>query len=266
MSTVITAARIQPIAKAGLIAKGIVYVILGALVFMAAFNIGNQSANTSKEDVLSIIKEQTGGQIILAALALGLLCYSGWRFLQTFGDTEHKGSDGKGIAVRARYFFSGFIYLSLALLAIKILFGGNQGKKGNQGLVHELLNKPFGNWVLGIVAVIIFCTGVYQCYYGFSEKYRKHVDKAGHNINNKLLFIAGKTGYVARGIVWLIIGWMFMQAALHSNSSEAGDTPKAFSFLEHAAYGSYLLGAVGLGLVCYGIFNFIRARHEQIGA
>jgi hypothetical protein len=77
------------------------------------------------------------------------------------------------------------------------------------------------------------------------------------------LLIAGKTGYVARGIVWMIIGWMFMQAALHSDSSEAGDTSKAFSFLESAAYGSYLLGAVGLGLISSGVFNFIRARHEK---
>ena len=79
----------------------------------------------------------------------------------------------------------------------------------------------------------------------------------------KVLLIAGKTGYVARGIVWLIIGWMFSKAAIHSNSSEAGDTSKAFSFLQSGSYGSYLLGAVALGLIFYGILNFIRARHER---
>ncbi len=266
MSTLITTSRIKPIAKAGLIAKGIVYIMLGALAFMAAFNISNQSANTGKEDVFSTIKQQTGGQIMLAALALGLLCYAAWRFLQTFTDIEHKGSDAKGMAVRTRYFFSGAVYLSLALLAIKMLFGGNSGKNNNQGLIQELLNKPFGNWILGIIAIIIVCVGVYQFYYGLSDKYRKHVNDKGHHVNNKLLLISGKTGYVARGIVWLIIGWMFMKAALHSNSSEAGDTSKAFSFLENAAYGSYLLGAVGLGLICYGVFNLIRARHERFTA
>ena len=238
--------------------------LLGALAFMAAFDIGNQSANAGKEDVLSTIKEQTGGQIMLAVLALGLLCFSAWRFLQCFRDTEHKGSDAKAIAVRTRYFFSGLIYLSLALYAFKMLFAGSGGGSGNQGMVQDLLSKPFGDWVLGAIALIIFCSGVYQCYYGLSEKYRKHV--SDNSVNSNLLLIAGKAGYIARGIVWLIIGWMFVKAALHSNSSEAGDTSKAFSFLENAAYGSYLLGAVALGLIFYGIFNFIRAGHERFSA
>jgi hypothetical protein len=60
----------------------------------------------------------------------------------------------------------------------------------------------------------------------------------------------------------LIIAWLFSKAAWFSNAFEAGDTAKAFRFLESASYGSYLLGALGLGLLCYGLFNFIRARYE----
>jgi hypothetical protein len=254
----------KPIARAGLIAKGIVYVLLGVLAFMAAFHLGGQSVKeTSKEDVISTIKDQTGGQIMLAVIAVGLLCYSIWRGMQSFGDTNHKGSDTKGLAVRARYFYSGLIYAALAFYAFKSLFTDSTGKNNRQPMIQQLLNQPFGQWLLGIVAIIIFCTGIYQCYYGLSEKYRKHVNKTGNSINNKLLLAAGKIGYLARGIVWLIIGWMFAKAALHSNSSEAGDTSRAFSFLARGSYGSYLLAITGFGLICYGLFNFIRARYER---
>ncbi len=82
--------------------------------------------------------------------------------------------------------------------------------------------------------------------------------------NCELLLKSGKIGYVARGIVWLIIAWLFSKAAWFSNASEAGDTAEAFRFLEEASYGSYLLGALGLGLLCYGIFNFIRAFYEKL--
>jgi hypothetical protein len=37
-----------------------------------------------------------------------------------------------------------------------------------------------------------------------------------------------------------------------------------FSAPNTASYGSYLLGALGLGLLCYGIFNFIRAFYEKL--
>ena len=73
---------------------------------------------------------------------------------------------------------------------------------------------------------------------------------------------AGKIGYVARGIVWLIIGWLFVKAALEANASKAGDTEDAFQFLATASYGSYILGEFGMGLCFYGLFNLIRARYE----
>jgi hypothetical protein len=258
---------IKTIAKAGLITKGIVYSLLGVLVFMAAFHINGQSTeNADKAGVFSFIYHQSGGRILLAIITLGLICYSIWRGIQAFKDTEQKGNDSKGLAVRARYLSSGLVYASMAAFAIKMLFFAKSGSKDNeQGMARELLSKPSGEWLAGIIALIIIGVGIYQIYYGLSEKYRKHVDKGGNALNKKIVLVAGKIGYAARGIVWLIIGWMFLKAAFHSNSSEAGDTSKVFDFVSDAPYGPYLLGLMGLGLVCYGVFNFIRARYDTIG-
>jgi len=257
--------KIKPIAQVGLTAKGIVYCLLGVLAFMAAFHIAGQSAsNTDKEGVFGVIKEQTGGKIMLGVLALGLLCYTIWRFIQSFGDTEDKGNKPKGLAARARYLFSGLVYASLAAYAIKMVFSKpNDSGNSQQSMAQEILNKPFGDWLLAAGAAVIIGVGLYQAWYGLSEKYRKHVDKAGNSSHQNLLLTAGKIGYVARGIVWLIIGWMLAKAAFYSNSGEAGNTSEAFNFLAEASYGSYLLGAVGLGLICYGIFNFIRVKYES---
>ena len=43
---------IEKLARAGLIAKGLVYVVLGLLAFMAAFNMGKQqSGNADRTDI-----------------------------------------------------------------------------------------------------------------------------------------------------------------------------------------------------------------------
>ncbi len=256
---------IKPIAQAGLLAKGVVYCLLGVLAFMAAFNFAGQSTkNADKEGVFSFVHKQTGGQIMLGIIALGLLCYCLWRGIQAFGDTEEKGKDVKGIASRARYMFSGLVYASLAAFAIKILFSLKRSEENEkQDMVQEILNKPLGEWLLGIAAAIIIGVGIYQIYYGLSEKYTKHVENVGHAANTNLLLLSGKIGYVARGFVWLIIGWLFTKAAFNSNSSQAGETSKAFKFLAEASYGSYILAAVGLGLICYGIFNFVRVKYDS---
>ncbi len=255
----------KQIAQTGLIAKGIVYCLLGLLAFMAAFHINGQSAdNTDKAGVFDFVLKQTGGQIVLGIIAAGLLCYTLWRFIQAFADKDHKGSDAKGIATRARYLFSGLVYGYLAVNAGKLLLDKSSGSGDNkQNLTQELLTKPFGQWLVGIVAAILLGVGVYQIYYGLSEKYRKHTQKAGHSTGKEILLSAGKIGYTARGVVWILLAWLFLKAALNANSSEAGDTSKALAFLSEATYGSYLLAAVGMGLICYGTFNFVRARYEK---
>lgn len=255
----------KPIAQFGLVAKGFVYCLLGVLAFMAAFHIQGRTAdNTDKAGVFDFIEKQTGGQIMLAVLALGLISYTIWRGIQAIGDSQNKGSNVKGLTTRARYLFSGLVYGSLAVYVINMLLSNPSGSGDNQqSLARELLSKPFGQWLVGIGAAILLGVGLYQIGYGLSEKYRKHAEKAGRSSHRKLLLLAGKVGYVSRGIVWVVIAWLFFKAAISSNSAAAGDTSKAFGFLQEAAYGRYLLAAVGIGLVCYGAFNFIRAKYER---
>jgi type IV secretory pathway VirB2 component (pilin) len=255
---------IKGIAKVGLTAKGVVYSLIGVLVFMAAFGLGRHGGkDVDKEKAFSFIESLPAGKWWLAIVALGLLCYVVWRFVQSSITNDNVSAASK-ISKKIRYILSGLVYLSLAFLAIKMVFRNESGdSKSKQDIIDDIMQKDQGPLLIGIAALVIAAVGVYQIYYSFSEKYKKHVSLATVNTTTRdLLFQSGKIGYLARGIVWLIIAWLFGKAALHSNAAEAGDTGKAFQFLESASYGSYLLGILGLGLLCYGIFNFIRARFE----
>lgn len=266
-ATATSSSWIEPVARTGLTAKGVVYCLVGILAFMAAFHIGGQSSSDAdKEGALQFI-EQTGGKLLLGLIALGLFSYSGWRFIEAFRTDGKRGEKAKEWGNRIRYFFSALVYLSIAVFAAKmVLFNDNgSGGSSSQRLVRELLNKPLGQWLVGIVALFTAGVGIYQIWYGLSEKYKKHVSQAHVSSDATAVLVrSGKIGYTARGIVWLIIAWLIIQAAWEANSAKAGDTSSAFRFLEDASYGSYLLGALGVGLVCYGIFNFVRARYEVI--
>ena len=255
---------IKGIAKAGLTAKGIVYLVLGTLAFMAAFELGGQStSDTTSSGVFSSVKEWPAGLFLLIILGAGLVCYTVWRFIQAF--TLQEEDDKKRWAKRVRYIASGLAYLSLAFSALQlILYNEQDNGDKNQYWAAEVLSKPFGQWLLGLGALVMAGTGIYQVWYGLSEHYKKHVQKQSlQSTITATLSRAGKIGYVARGIVWLLISYLLLKAALDSNPGEAGDTGKAFQFLEGWSAGSFLLGGLGLGLVAYGIFNFVRARYER---
>lgn len=255
---------IKSIARAGLIAKGIVYCLLGLLAFMAAFHIGGtSSSDADKKGVFSFVQQQPGGRVLLALIAVGLFCYCIWRFISAFRNRE--GEERKKLwGRRIRYTISGLIYLSLAVYAAAMVLEKQKGGGGNKAMLSQVFDKPYGQLLAGLLAVVLAITGIYQGYYGISEKYRKHVntmrlnDKASIN-----LMVAGKIGYLARGFVWLIISWMLAKAAWTENASEAGDTSGAFSYLRGGWYGPYVMGVVATGLICYGLFNFIRARFEE---
>lgn len=256
---------ITGIARAGFIAKGMIYLVLGALAFMAAFELGGQSEKqTSQSGVFTSVKEWPGGMFLLVLLTAGLACYTIWRFIQAFNipEKDQKKKWGK----RVRYIFSGIAYLLLAFSALQLILHSQSQDNGDskQYWAAEILSKPFGQWLLGIAALGVAATGIYQLWYGISEHYKKHVEE--QNISSSIasrLVLTGKIGYISRGIVWLMLAWLLMQAAIHANPGEAGGTSKAFTFLEEWSAGSILLALLALGLIAYGIFNFVRAAYER---
>jgi len=256
---------VKTIARLGFISKGLVYLLIGILAFMAAFELGGRSNESAdREGAFRFILELPAGKVLLGAVGLGLICYSFWRAVQAL-NVKEQNNQLKTWARRLRYIGSGLTYLSIAFLALKLLLHKQEkGASGNQQQVADVMDKGYGFALLIIIALAIAANGVYQLWYAFSKKYKKHIDSSGLNAQgSKILLKTGKLGYAARGCVWLIIAFMLAKAAFHYNASEAGSTGEAFRYLESAPYGSYLLGALGLGLACYGAFNFFRARYER---
>ena len=265
--TITQSRSIERIAQAGLVAKGIVYILLGILAFMAAFEMGGQSnSDVDRNGVFGVVMDMPAGTWLLGLIAAGLICYSIWRGIQTFRPNHDGGKETKP-GKRILYFLSGLAYLGVAFTAIRMILHmrTSNGDK-NQEFASQVLQQSYGQWLLGAAALILAGIGLYQIYYGLSEKYRKHVNRMSTNTQvSSLLLRSGKVGYIARGVVWLIIAYLLLKAALHANSSEAGDTAKAFQFIENSTAGSLLLGALGLGVIAYGVFNFVRARYERLG-
>lgn len=249
-------------ARFGLSAKGVVYCLLGFIAFRAAFELGGQSSREATQSgAIKQIKDWPAGLVVLGVLALGLVCYSLWRFVEALGPD---GREKRKWPKRVAYLFSGLGYLAIALTAYQLMNNEyREGGDSKQQWAARIMQLDFGDWLLGAGALLIAGIGIYQIYYGLSEKYRKHVQGMSQDTTSRILLRSGKIGYVARGLVWIIIGWLLFNAARHHNASEAGDTSKAFNFIESASQGSLILGAIGVGLAAYGVFSFIRAIYGR---
>ncbi|MDZ7959487.1 MAG: DUF1206 domain-containing protein [Aulosira sp. DedQUE10] len=256
---------VERLARFGYASKGVVYAIVGLLAAQAAFGTGGRTTDT--KGALQTLVKQPFGKILLALVAIGLIGYVLWRFVEAIKDPENKGNDAKGLAQRIGYAINGFIYAGLAYSAVQIMLGSGDSGNSNstQDWTARILSQPFGQWLVGTGGALIIGLGFYQFYKAYSTKFRRKFNLTELS-NREIQWVIGicRFGLVARGIVFCIIGWFFIQAATQYNAQAAGGLDEALQALAQQPYGPWLLGFVALGLIAYGIYMVIKARYSQL--
>ena len=257
---------IEKFARFGIAAKGAVYILIGVLAAMAAFGQGGSTGG--QKNAFEWVLKQPFGQILLGLVIIGLLGYVVWRMIMAFKDPDGYGTDAKAMVKRAGFFFSGLTYLFFAFSAARLLIpevmGSGSGGGGRETLIAKALQQPFGQILVGIFAAIVIGKGIFQLYRGITGKFKEHVNERTMSHDEHSVYTrTGRVGYIARGIVFGILGFFLIQAAIQSDASEAGGTGEALNFLSKSG-GPYIMGAVALGLVAYGIFMFVKSKYRYI--
>ena len=259
---------ITRLARVGFAAIGIVYLVMGGLAAQAALSPAEQPDNSST--ALNTIYDRPFGRAAIMVVAVGLAGYVLWRLIAALFDAERKGSDLGGIAARLGYVGSAIAYSALAFECVRLLRGsGREGAgEGDQQADHwtaVAMEQPLGRWIVAAVGAGVIAFGLYQIYRGVAGDLRKRLNLAGVSSDAGDNFIRlGRIGFVARGVVFGIIGWFLLQAALQFDPQEAKDLAAALRVVREQQYGPWLLGAVALGLIAWGLWQLANARYRRI--
>lgn len=257
---------IERLGRFGYAAKGIVYVLIGWFAALAAA--GEGGGLTDKRGVLRWVEDAPYGLVLLIALAVGLAGYALWRFVEAIRDTEGKGSDAKGLAVRATYFVIGLIYVALAYSAVQIAMnarGSGSSDDAQRSWTAWLLEQPFGPWLVALVGAAVVGVGIYQFYKAYAAKFREQLNR--HEMSpseEQWTTRAGRFGLGARGVVFGIIGGFLIMAAMKSDPNQTRGLGGALGVLAEQPYGQWLLGVTAAGLIAYGIFSIMLARYRRM--
>ncbi|HEX6200324.1 MAG TPA: DUF1206 domain-containing protein [Thermoanaerobaculia bacterium] len=249
-------------ARFGYAAKGVVYVVVGGLALQAA--LGGGGGTTGGEGALRAIAGQPFGQVLLWLLALGLVGYALWRFVQGVLDVEDRGTDAEGLAVRGGFLASGAVHGLLAVYAFGLVTGnGGGGGGGAQGATAKVLAHPFGAWLVGLAGVAVIGYGLVAAHRAYTRKYRQEV--AFGRLDRRVqrgIDRAGRLGLAARAVVFGLIGVFLIRAAVQSNPAQARGLEGALDTLAAQPHGPWLLGVVAVGLMAYGVWSMVKARYR----
>jgi hypothetical protein len=250
------------LARAGFVARGLIYGLIGILAIKLALGAGGKT--TDQEGALKTIAQQPFGQVLLILVAIGLAGYALWRLIHALIGHGPENSDSTFDRVAA--FGSGIVYAGLCAIAIEILLGSGGNSSGNtHKTTAGVLAWPAGTWLVGIAGAVLIGIALYQGYRGLSRDFLEDskTDEMSPKVRSWIEWI-GTFGHLARMVVFGLVGVFLIKAAIDLNSNKAVGLDGALAKLAHASYGPFLLGLVAAGLVAFGVYSLTDARYRRI--
>lgn len=258
------------IAQIGLVSKGVVYMIFGVLILMATYSVGDDPIGLF-EIVQYIMTKGWFGLVIVLLMAIGLLCYSAWKFFQMTMNLEGYEKDFHGYFVRTTWVGPLFFYLFLAGHAFRQLYNWFFGQfhyyEGKTGKFEEVLNTQWGKWIVAFVAISLLINAITLFYLAFTGRYKIMLTGQFYEKSPRLARLTGVIGYVAYGVALFITAILFAYSIYESDQSYLDGQKSMFWYLIVQPFGQLLLSIIASGTICYGLYfllaSFYRWRNHS---
>ncbi len=251
------------LARGGLVTRGVVYGLIGFLALKLALGAGGKA--TSQRGAMVTIAHQPLGKVLLILTAVGLVGYAVWRLISAAVGSREK--DGNSAGKRLAALCSGIAYLALCYTAIKVLTGASTSG-GSSSPKHDAagaLGWPGGTVIVAGVGLVLIGVGLYQAYRGLARKFLDDADASRMSEPAEHGYTAlGVFGYLARMVVFVLIGYGLIKAAVDYAPHSAIGLDGALQNLSHSAFGPVVLGIVAAGLLGFGLFSIADARYHKI--
>lgn len=260
--TVVQSQPFEWLARAGFIARGLIYAIIGVLAVKVALGAGGKTAN--QQAALETIAHQPFGTLLLILVAVALASYAGWRI---FRAALGHGPEASDTALdRLSALASGLVYAAICLIAVKLLLGSQPSSSTKpHRATAGVLGWPGGPWLVGAVGAVLIGVGLYQGWRGLSRDFLNDskTEEMGPLVRKSIVWV-GVFGHLARMVVFCLVGAFLIKAAIEYNPRAAVGLDGALAKLAHQSYGMFLLGVVATGLIAFAIYSFSDARYRRI--
>jgi type IV secretory pathway VirB2 component (pilin) len=245
--------------RLGLVAYGVVHLLIGWLAVQLA--LGDHSENASAKGAMAELAKQPFGEVLVWAVAVGLYLLVIWRLLEAA--VGHRDEDGRErVRKRLMSLVKAGVYGALAVTATKVAIGSGGGSSGSQTFTAKVMDLPAGQWIVVVAGLVIIGYAVNLARRGWTEKFAEHLDTEGKlGYSGAAYLLLGKFGHIAKGVALAIVGILLCYAGIAHEPGKSGGLDEALTKVLQQPFGPVLLILIGIGIACYGLFCFARARH-----
>jgi membrane protease YdiL (CAAX protease family) len=249
------------LARAGLAARGIIYILIGWVAVLVALGHGSHEAD--QQGALQLLAGKSYGTVSLWLLGIGFAGYALWRLSEAaFG----AAGEGHRAGPRLRSLGRTIVYGGLAYLTFKVLSGtqGSQAQK-QQDVTASVMQHSGGRWLVGLAGLVVVVIGVVLVTEGIRRTFMKYLLTSQMSRRTlRVVSALGVIGTIARGVVVVLVGILVTDAAVTHSPAKSGGIDQALLTLRDQPFGPVLLGLVALGLVIFGVYGLCEARWRKV--
>lgn len=247
------------VVRMGLVTYGAVHLMIAWMAVQLAT--GDRSGSASSKGALQELSQQPFGMVLIWLVAVGMFLLVVWRLIEAaFGHREEDGATRVG--KRLASLGMAVIYGSIAVSAINVASGSGSGGGGSDSTTAKLMDLPGGQWLVGLVGLVIGAIGANLIRVALTEQFAEQITAQGKSgdIGTAYLWF-GKVGSIAKGIAFLVVGGLFGYAGITHEAKKSGGLDQALQKVLQQPFGQVMLVVIAVGIACFGLFCFIRARH-----
>jgi hypothetical protein len=262
------------VGRLGWVAKGVVYGLLGVLAVPIALQGGHearsgdaQQQEASQLGAVAEIAESSFGRPLLYLMAVGLVLYAAWRLVSVALPAE---SSAKALLTRVGYLISAAVYATLGWTAISFArrersAGAESEDSRIEQFTRDVMANTAGRWLVGALGAAVVGIAVYFVMRGVKASFRDELEPRDVGpVGHQSIVTLGRVGWVGRGVVTGLVGWLLIRAAVDFRPDEAKGFDGALRAATGSAPGSILVGFAAVALIVYGIFCIVSAPRQRL--
>src|SRR5687768_7714099 len=167
---------LEHLARVGLIAYGVVHLLVAWLALQLAWGGGGESADQS--GAMATVAESPVGKPLLWIIAIGLIALAVWQAAEVLRWRSGWSASGKtrtkAIRKSVKAIAKAVMYAALAVLAIRFATGaGQSSSEQQQQTTAGVFDWPAGEWLVGAAGLALIASGGYHVYKGVTKRFLK---------------------------------------------------------------------------------------------
>ncbi|MFI1968502.1 hypothetical protein BLA24_05475 [Streptomyces cinnamoneus] len=249
-------------ARAGLVARGVLYFLVGTLALRIAVADGGEQAD--RGGAVQELAHKPFGHVLVWAVGVGLVGMALWQLSEAvFGAA---GPDGRKVRKRSASAVRSVFFCVVAGSVIGFAAGERGSGAGStdeksRDVTARALDWPAGQWLVAAAGVVVAAVGVWMVVRAATRAYRRELRMAMMTpVTRRVVDVLGVVGGISRGLVFAAAGTFAVRAAVTYDPGQAKGLDDTLRTFAGSPAGPWLLAAVAVGLALFGLFSFTMAR------